>query len=313
MNKETKKILGTLELLLESCPCINIPGHEDGGYIYPFVWDKSKQGDFNPLNLSLSQRWLKQTDDDVIRQNWEEMEYVLSFHRFDLDTEEINHKSLIIPTLFQLLGDNLQDNKYFNLETAYDSPVGLVVGKTIDGDWISVCPTVYRETHIPQKQISRTQLNQESSFEQIGENTKSLISEVEKIISEFGVILLEGGDIHNYTCDHDYRMTYAAAKTKELAVKKILQASGILEIYQFHSFYSDKQYFQEWEFVDEPDKQELMYEKYHQINQFFNQTFSDVMMYRFSFGYLENIYIIGEIENGDRAGIYISSNFVYNP
>lgn len=96
-------------------------------------------------------------------------------------------------------------------------------------------------------------------------------------------------------------------------MKQILQASGILEIAQFNSFYSDKQYFQEREFVDEFDKQELMYEKYNQINEFFNQRFSDVMMYRFSFGYLENIYIIGETPSSDWVGIYIKSNFVYNP
>ena len=87
MNKETKKILGTLELLLESCPCINIPGHEDGGYIYPFVWETSKNGEFNAFNLSLSKGWLKQTDDDVVLKNWQEMKYVMSFHRFDGEIE----------------------------------------------------------------------------------------------------------------------------------------------------------------------------------------------------------------------------------
>ena len=64
-----------------------------------------------------------------------------------------------------------------------------------------------------------------------------------------------------------------------------------------------------------------MYQKYNQINRFLNQTFSNVMMYRFSFWTLENIYIIGEIQNGVsevmpeayRAGIYIKSDFVYNP
>ncbi|MGB3651014.1 MAG: hypothetical protein WBA41_07365, partial [Rivularia sp. (in: cyanobacteria)] len=174
---------------------------------------------------------------------------------------------------------------------------------------------------IRQEQSSRTRQNQEYNLEEIGENTKSLISEVEKIISEFGSIFLEGGDVHNYTCAHDYQMISVAGKTQKSAVETILQASGILEISQFHNFYPDKQYFQEWEFVDELETQELMHQKYTQINQFFNQTFSDVMMYRFSFGYLENIYIIGEIENGDReampkayrAGIYIKSEFVYNP
>lgn len=95
------------------------------------------------------------------------MKYVMSFHRFDLDMVEIKQKSRIIPDLFRLLSDNLQELEYFNLETGYN-PVGLIVGKTIDGDWISVCPTVYRETYIPQKQIYRTLQNQESNLEELG-------------------------------------------------------------------------------------------------------------------------------------------------
>ncbi len=311
MNKETKKIVATLEIFLESCRCMRFPGHEDGGYIYPFVWETSKQEEFNPLKLSLSKGWLKQTDDDVILKNWQVMQYVMSFHRFDLDTEEINQKARIIPELFKLLTDNLQELEYFNLKTAYN-PVGLVVGKTIDGDWFSVCPTVYTESFIPQEQISRTRQNKKNNLEEMGENTKHLILKTKEIIFKFGEIILQGGDIDNYNCSHDYRMVYAAGKTKESAIEKALQTSRILELSQFHSFYSDGEDLEE-EYVDEPEEWDFIYQKYTQINQFLNQTFSEVMMYRFSFGYLENIYIIGETKNGDRAGIYIKSEFIYNP
>ncbi|BAY81095.1 hypothetical protein NIES267_05600 [Calothrix parasitica NIES-267] len=315
MNKETKKVLGTLELLLESCRCINIPGHEDGGYIYPFVWEESKQSRFNTFYFSLTQGWLKLTDTNVVRHNWQEMKYVISFERFNLNTEELKHKSTIVTDLFQLLKGNLQEFKTFNLKTSYnwENSVGLVVGKTTDGDSIGVCPTIYTETYIPQKQIYRTWQNQELDLDNLGENTKSVVSEIEAIISEFGAISLQGGDIDNYNCDHDYRIVYAAGKTKKSAVEKVLQSTGILEVSQFHSFYPDKQYFQEWQFVDEPDEQELMHQKYTQINQFFNQTFSNVMMYRFSFWKLENIYIIGETQSSDWIGIHINSDFVYNP
>ena len=140
-----------------------------------------------------------------------------------------------------------------------------------------------------------------------------MLSKIETIISEFGAINLESGDWCDYPRNHDYRMVYAVAKTKKSAVEKILKVSGMLEISQFHSFYPDKQYFQEWEFVDELDKQDLMYQKYNQINQFLNQNFSKVTMYRFSFEIFEKIYIFGETKNCDRAGICIKSNFVYNP
>ena len=143
MNKETKKILATLEILLESCPCINIPGHEDGGYIYPFVWDRLKQGEFNPFDLSVSKGWLKLTDDDVILKNWQEMQYVIYFDKSYSCTEEKIHKSNIITALSHLLSNNLQELESFVVEDSYDYPVDLLVGRTIDGDWISVCRSVY--------------------------------------------------------------------------------------------------------------------------------------------------------------------------
>ncbi|WP_414625002.1 hypothetical protein [Calothrix sp. CCY 0018] len=219
-----------------------------------------------------------------------------------------------------LLTNNLQKLETFNVTSSYEYNFGLVVGKTIDGDWIGVSPSIYRETHIPQKQIYRTPQNQDFSLERISQNTKNLVSQIDAIISELGTINIgsEGG---GYVINYDYYMVYAASKTKESALEKTLQASKMLEISRFHSFYSDKQYFQEWEFVDELDKQDLMYQKYNQINQFMNQTFPKVMMYRFSFEIFEKIYIIGEIENGVseampeayRAGIYIKSEFIYNP
>lgn len=189
--------------------------------------------------------------------------------------------------------------------------ISLVVGQTVDGDWVSVSPTVYVESYIPQEQISRTFQKPALVIEGLGENTNGLISQIKTIIAKIGRIEVQS-DIADYSMAYSYRMLYATGKTKESAVGKVLQASGTLEIGKFHSFYSDKEYLEE-EYVDEPEEAELIYQGYCQINQFFNQTFSKVMMYRFSFWDLENIYIIGETKNGDRTGIHIKSNFVYNP
>lgn len=72
-------------------------------------------------------------------------------------------------------------------------------------------------------------------------------------------------------------------------------------------------FFDKYERFYKSEESDLMYEKYNQINEFLNQSFSEIMMYRFSFWTSENIYIIGETKNGDRTGIYIKSEFVYNP
>ncbi|MEL6458021.1 MAG: nuclease A inhibitor family protein [Cyanobacteria bacterium J06621_15] len=116
-----------------------------------------------------------------------------------------------------------------------------------------------------------------------------------------------------YTYDYPHRVVYAAGKTKESVVEKILQSTGILELSKFQSFYSQMDFFDKYERFYKSEESDLMYEKYNQINEFLNQSFSEIMMYRFSFWTSENIYIIGETKNGDRTGIYIKSEFVYNP
>ncbi len=174
-------------------------------------------------------------------------------------------------------------------------------------------PTSYTETDIPQKQISRTLQNQELNFEEIGKNTKSLISQIEAITSEIGTISLSGDLGGGYHYNYDNRVVYAVGKTKELAVEKVLQGSGILELSKFNGLYSDRLYFDEQYFDSKLEKRDSIYQKYSRINNFFNQTFSKVMMYRFSFWTLENIYIVGETKSSDWVGIHIESGFVYNP
>jgi len=312
MNTETKKILATLDVLLESCRCITLPGHEDGGDIYPFVWDKSKQGEFNPFNVSLSKKWLKQTDNDIERTTSQGIEYTKSFISYSLSVEEERKKLETIQELFQLLNNNLQELQTFEIITHFASgSIHLVIGQTVDGDWISVCPTVYTESYIPQEQISRTFQKPALVIEGLGENTKELVSKIKITTSKIGRIEVQS-DIADYSMAYSYRMLYATGKTKESAIEKVLQASRILEIGHFDSFYSDVEYFEE-EFVDEPEEAELIYQRYSQINEFLNQTFSKVMMYRFSFWTLENIYIIGETSSSDWVGIHIESDFVYNP
>jgi len=314
MNTKTIKLLGTLELLVESLPYIGLIGHESGGDMYPFVWETLKQGKFNPFNLSISKRWLKLTDNDFIRTSSQAVECAKSFNSFSLKKDQEKQRLEKTISLFTLLDNNLQDLQTFEIQNYdYASAISLIVGKTIDGDWISVCPTSYTETDIPQKQISRTLQNQELNFEEIGENTKDLISDVEAITSEIGTIHLSGDLGGGYNYNYDNRIVYAVGKTKESAVEKVLQGSGILELSKFNGLYTDKLYFEEDYSSNKFEQRDSLFQKYSKFNQFLHQNFSDVMMYRFSFWTSENIYIIGQTKSSDWVGMHIESSFVYNP
>lgn len=311
MHPKTEQTFGSLEILVESVPCISLSGHEDGGYLYPFAWDVSQDREFNAFNLCISKGWLKLTDKDIVLKNWLEMSYLQSFNAFRIQHEEKLVRQNQITNLFQVINQNLKDISSFTLTSYYTNEVGSIVGQTIDEDWICVCHTLYKETYIPKEQINRTEIDQSSLI--LEANTLKLISEIEKCISDLDVISLKGDFGGGYGYDYDHKYVCSVAKTKEQAVEKALQKSEILEIATFDGFYPDINELWEREWCDDEDVNRQKPKKFNKLNHFFASSFSEPMMYRFSFWTQENIYIIGETQSGDRAGIYIESNFVYNP
>ncbi|MBD2197877.1 MULTISPECIES: nuclease A inhibitor family protein [Calothrix] len=312
MQPKTEQILATIEVILDSKSGFHLPGHEDGGYIYPFVWDATEKGEFNILNLSLSQNWLKLTDIENTIKSWRTMDYARNFNSFDLNENEQTDWANKIENLYQIIRDNLQDLESFFVKTSSyfpsDDLVGLIVGKTADGDWVTVFQTLYKETKIPQEQLSRSPVIHPISAQALRENTLNIVSQLQAITSELGTIHLAGDIGGGYYYNYDYQIVYGAAETKEAAMAQALQASGMLEIGIFHKFFSEKEYLPRW-----ANNLEAKYAKYDKLNKFLHHTFAEVMMYRFSFWTQENIYIIGETSGGDWAGLYIESEFVYNP
>ena len=277
MNTKTIKLLGTLEVLLESFPYIGLIGHESGGDTYPFVWETSKQGKFNSLNISISKGWLKLTDNDFIRTSSQALICAKSFNSFSLKKNEEKQRLEKTIYLFTLLDNNLRDLQTFEIQNYdYASAMSLVLGKTIDGDWISVCPTSYTETDIPQKQISRTPQNQELNLDEIGENTINLISDIEAIVSEIGTISLSGDLGGGYNYNYENRIVFAVGKTKESAVEKVLQDAGILELSKFNGLYTDRPYFEEDYCSSKLEYRDSIFQRYSKFNDFMNRNFSNV-------------------------------------
>ncbi|MEH2257855.1 hypothetical protein [Nostoc sp.] len=317
MHTETERIFGTLQVLVEPHLTIDLPGHENGGSIVPFVWDVSEQGKFNVINLCLANGWLQLTDVDKRIRSWQKMEYAKSFYDFYLGVEEENLRKNQFEYLLQILQyleSFLQDLESFSsMPYSCSRGVilpGLVIGRTADGTWICICPTVYKETAIPQELISRSPLSQLTSSELYAENTLNFISQIKAITSELGIISLEGDLGGGYYYNYDHQIVYGVAVSKELVFEQAFQKAGILELKQFHSFYPDKNYLGDYY---EGYKLEEIFAKYQQINNFFKQTFSEVIMYKFSFFTQEHIYVIAQTNPGDWVGLYLESEFVYNP
>lgn len=311
MQPETEQTFATLELLLDGNLAFDLPGHEDGGQISPFTWDRSNSGEFNILNLCRANGWIQLTDVDAIVKDWQEMNYMKHFPDFSLSPKQKNDLIYQLASLFQVLNTNLENLEAYILNSRYFyvSNPGVVIGKTKDENWICISPTVYTETNIPQGQISRSPLTNAVKPQSLSETTLTILSTIQAITSEIGTISLSG-DFDGYMYNFTYQIVYAIATTKESAIERALQASGMLELAQFNGFLRDIEYIRKYHFEYDPNE---TYQSYQNINQFLNQTFLQVFMYRLSFWTHENIYIIGQTSGGDWAGIYIDSEFVYNP
>lgn len=304
-----EQIFGTLQVLTEAdLPCY-LPYHENGGFLIPFVWNVAEQGEFNILNLSREKGWLRITDFDAIVNSWQEMEYLQSFPGFSLDSAEKASRKGSFSDLFQLLSTYSHDCAAFILTGGeYLPSPGIVVGQTRDNDWICISPTVYKPTEIPNELISRYPLPAPTPLKPLGENTLDLQTRIQSITSKLGSIHIareEGG----YYFNHDHRFIHSASDMKESAITKALQASGTLEIHQFNGFYTDQTYLNDWFDGDVVQ----IYSRYEQINQFLKQHLSNLIFYRCSFWTQEHIYVIGQTQLGNWIGLYLESEFVYNP
>ncbi|GGA06772.1 nuclease A inhibitor family protein [Okeania sp. KiyG1] len=318
MQPEIEKIIGTLEILTQPSLRCNLPGHEYAANFVPFVWDVSEWGNFNIRNLCLSNGWLEITDADATVKQWQNMKYPRNFPDFNVSLEQRNLWRNKIDFLFQLLQNNLTTLESFFLVFKFEVDggiylPGMLIGETKDGDWVGVSHTIYKETEITQEIIDRSEQIEIDSNILLEENTVDLIAKIQAITSELGTINFSGdrggGD---YPYNYDHKIVLTAAKTKELVFEKILQATECLEINHFYSFHPDIEYLRDWCYFQE-NEAEKMYHRYNTINRFFQHTFEQTFIYRFSFWTRECIYVLGQTQGKNLAGVYIEGDFTYNP
>jgi len=315
MKPETEQTIGTLELLLERVPYIHLPGHEDGSSIYPFVWERNTQGEFNAFNLCLSKNWFKLTDADAIVTSLKKLEYAKCFNDFPLNQEQIKVWENRIELLWQVIYNNLDnlESYLFNLNSYWGEYPGIIIGQTEDKNWVVIAPTVYVETNIPQGVISRSSIDKIPVPEFSGFDSSNLETQLKNCVEDLGSISMSGDFGGGYGYSYTHQIVYSLAASKELAMEQVLQKARILEISKFNGFYLDRGYFNEWFCDDNLNEINQKYNQINQINQFFEQKFDEAFMYRISSWVQENIYIFGESNDGDYVGLYIDSSFVYNP
>jgi hypothetical protein len=308
-----EQIFASLELLVDRLP-FDLPCHEDGGYVHPFIWDCKVQAEFNIFNLFRSNSWVKLTDSALVIKQWNGLGYAQAFNDFSLNDGEIGAWQTGIGSLAHSLNclNNLQA---YDFQFPSDVPPnGIILGQTNDGDWIGITSTIYVASHIPSETLDFTP-NTRLSLD-IAADRSDILTQIINQLASLQNIKMSGDFGGGYPYSYTHQMVYGIGATRELAWASTLQASGMLAQGNLNTIYHRNSDLLDRYCDDGEERINDVFGRYKNIAKLLGQELSEPIVYRISSWNSENIYIAGEIKNhvqGDLVGIYIKSNFVYNP
>lgn len=312
LKPTTQTILENLQLLVEveMGRWLRLPYHEDGGELYPFVWDGFEQGEFNFWNLLQAEGWSQATTLEAALENWSLPDR----------SGTVNGVTWLLPIndeagillgkatkkarlehyqfLIKWLEANLQKLTAFRLACTLEEgsdPYSLVmvVGQATDV-WFAVAPSIPHATperDFPFHVDSVTLTSQPA--------TSLLEPQLQAMLAELNPIQVYGYYGGGYNQVHDHKLVYAIQARQTAAIEQVLRVAGLTETKLFDRFKPKTN-------VDSAIQQ------IESLNQFLHKTFSQLRLDRICFWNQENFYISGE-QAGDRVGVVLRSRFTYNP
>jgi hypothetical protein len=228
----TEQIFASLELLVDRLP-FDLPNHEDGGYVYPFIWDSNIHGEFNTFHLCRSNNWIKLTDAALVIKQWQGLEYAKAFNDFSLNDTAIKAWQDGIRSLEQIISSMLSFDRRLNNLQPYDfqlpndvSPNGIILIQTDDGNWVGITSTVYVASDISEATLNFTPNIQPPL--NIDANRSHISHQIADIISSLQKIKMSGDFGGGYPYSYSHQMVCGIGTTRELAWESTIQASGML-------------------------------------------------------------------------------------
>ena len=314
MKLQTEQLLGTLEVLNQ--------------HLYKtFFWYASVQGEFNIWDLIQFERFVEPVTPEAAIEKWikeEQMHHISSSDEYGGDDPEPDKflddatklfREKKYQSLLNLLKSNLEHIEAFKFqfpgyskdydwldEYSHKDFICGLIGKTFDGDWIAISPTIpTRQTLCEQISYSNYKFPTSPT---IGENISNLESNVEQILAELTPLKLALCYAAGYSYDYIYQLCHAVSTTKESAITQSLIKSGLLKIKQFNGFLSN--YINPfYEDVDRKRQQILV--------RFFKEKLLDMKIYHLALYDIDYTYILGETPDKDYLGIKMSGSYEYNP
>lgn len=314
MNIETENILGTLKIITEPPLEFHLPNNETT-YLLPFVWDVSQKGEFSLLNLGINEGWITTTDIEVAVENWLAIE---KRGYLNLDDDPDYYEDIITPEfaeerakIYQMLAkvihENLHDIEVLKFDQSFDYSFFVVLGRTQDNTWFCFSETVPRETKLSEE-IKVSKLNDYTNQNNVNSKTSYIREKFQEILSQLRSVSIYGYYGGGYDYRYHHYLVQGIAPSKSEALLITLNQAGMLNIANFHEFNPEAL---AWR-LDEYELVEIL-PRYKKLNQFLNSKLLNIKMIRCSFWNRDYIYVVGQTKSGDLAGIYIKSDFDYNP
>lgn len=305
MNLQTEKLLATLEVITN---CSHL-----------FLFETAHQGEFNLWNLIRTEGFVTLTDIELAFEYWQNIE------EWGTPTNQTNYEYAPLRSkrknenwsneikstrqgYYQQLQDitqNLHNVRAYNLSVPKSAPetfewdhpyfyVPIVVGSTIDNNWLCLAPTVpdqvsYRnEKHNSVIQITCEEYNSETSQE--------LIAQIQPLLDKLSPISIYGYYYGGYNYIYQHHITGAIAKSKAKAIELALQNAIMVVIKQLTVGY------------DVSDSHNS-----YKLSQFMNECLNHPTLYDLSFWDIGYTYKVGQTPAGDWIGVWVQSEFEYNP
>jgi hypothetical protein len=321
LQPESQTILETLQPLVEPEMgwLLRLPYHEDGGTLYPFVWDGSEQGEFRLWSLLQAEGWSQTTTLNAALENWSlpdrtgtvngETGLLPSSDQAGILLDAATQKARL--ALYQALLDwleaNLQNLTAFRLSCTSEQDADpyvavIVVGQAADV-WLSVAPSIPHAT--PERsfpfQAGAVPVSSQSAVSQL---EPQLQISLEQKLNQLGVIRVYGYYGGGYDQMHDHKLVYATGISQTAALEQVLHIAGAIETKTFDHFQPK---------VDADAEAKPI----EALDHVLHQAFSHLRLDRICFWNREHFYISGECHTdeqaSDRVGVVLRSRFTYNP
>ncbi|MEH2086848.1 hypothetical protein [Nostoc sp.] len=306
MHSETERIFRVLESYNANLP------DDQKFWNNLFLWNSEQQGKFNIWKLLVSQGFVGSTKIDRAIQHWQDIEsrgtptvqepyqYAPYWRerKYRVPSYVLKQRANVYQALAYFIKQNLQNLEVYEISdsrhTDYHFRVYIILGQTLDLDWLCLMPTVPDQVRLWYNRSLCANLEVLAACKSKNSNTQDLFEKVNKILARLEPIIIYGYYYggYNYTYKHQILCTISSNKTK--AIKLGLKASGMFA-------------------VDKSLSEMISYPKGEQVRQFMQETLQGCRRYMFSFWESGYAYDLGYTQTGDWLGFKHWFWCEYNP